>query len=286
MILVTGAAGKTGKAVVAALARSGEPTRALVRIPSQKSEMIELGATQAVAADMLQPAQVRRALEGIDRVYHIGPNAHPQEEQIGRAVVAAARASGAERLVLHSVLHPQARSMPHHLAKLRLEETLLRSGMDFVILQPTAYMQNLVAGWSLLVDHGLLRVPYPVATRLSLVDLDDVAEVAARAVGAPALSGGTYELAGTLPLSQAEIARILSTALRLTIRAEAEPVESWDARARAAGMEDARRSILIRMFRYYRLHGLVGNPAVLRSLLGREPTDLAEFARRVSRTGR
>lgn len=286
MILVTGAAGKTGRAVVTAVARAGETTRALVRVPSQRAEMIEVGATEVMAADMLQPDQVRRALQGIDRVYHIGPNVHPQEEQIGRTVIAAAIAAGVERLVLHSVLHPQARSMPHHRAKLRLEEALLRSGMDFVILQPTAYMQNLVAGWSLLVEQGLLRVPYPVDTRLSLVDLEDVAQAAVQALSTPALSGGTYELAGTLPLTQTDVARVLEAGLDRPIRAEVESVESWDARARAAGLDGPRRSTLIRMFRYYRLHGLVGNPAVLRWLLGRPPTDLAEFVQRVARAAR
>ena len=283
MILVTGASGKTGQAVVAALARAGAPTRAMVRHPSQIELLSNLGAGEVIPADMGLPAELRRAVEGVRAVYHICPNVHPDEVEIGRGVIAAARQAGIEHLVLHSVLHPQAEQMPHHWNKLRVEEALFESGLSFTILQPTAYMQNLLAGWKLLTDEGVLRNPYPVGTRLSLVDLEDVAEAAARVLTRGGHTGATYELTGTPPLNQTEVAAILSEALGRPVRAEAEPIEAWEGRARTAGLGDHQRSSLIRMFQYYEQNGLIGNPNMLRWLLGREPTGLAEFARRAGR---
>ncbi len=186
------------------------------------------------------------------------------------------------RLVYHSVLHPQIEAMPHHWNKLRVEEMLFSSPLDITILQPTAYMQNCLAEWDRMVGAGIYRVPYPVETRLSLVDLDDVAEAAAIVLTNAGHSGATYELVGTPPLSQIEIAETFGEALKKPVRAEAEAIESWDHRARAAGMDDHSRETLTKMFRAYARDGLKGNPNVLGWLLGRPPTSLARFATRIT----
>ena len=280
---MTGASGKTGKAVVTALARAGAPTRALVRRASQIEVLTNLGAHEVMSADMRLTPELRRAVENIRAVYHICPNVNPDEVDIGRRVIAAAQEAGVEHLVLHSVLHPQTEQMPHHWNKLRVEEALFESGLNFTILQPTAYMQNLLAGWKLITDGGVLRNPYPVETRLSLVDLEDVAEAAAMVLTKRGHTGATYELVSTLPLTQTGVAAILSDALGRPVRAEAEPLEVWAARARTAGLGDYQLATLIRTFQYYERYGLIGNPNMLRWLLGREPTALVEFARRAAR---
>ncbi len=173
--------------------------------------------------------------------------------------------------------------MPHHWSKMRVEELLFASGLDVTILQPTAYMQNLLVAWRGVVDDGVFRVPYPIESRISLVDLNDVAEVAARVLTEPGHTGATYELVGTPPLSQLEVAKVLSEALGRPVRVEAEPPEVWDARMRAGGMGASERETLLKMFRYYERHGLVGNSNVLRWLLVRPPTTLEAFARAAAR---
>lgn len=176
------------------------------------------------------------------------------------------------------MLHPAIEAMPHHWDKLRVEEMLAARGRDIVILQPTAYMQNLLAGWPAIVADGVHRTPYPVATRLSLVDLADVAAVAAIVLTSPGHAGARYELAGTRPLSQVEVAAALSAGLGRPVRAEEEPLAAWEARAAALGTPQ--RARLAAMFQWYARHGLIGNPGVLGWLLGRPPTGIADFARR------
>jgi uncharacterized protein YbjT (DUF2867 family) len=282
MILVTAAGGKTGKALINALAAKGQEVRALVRREEQVAGAKALGATEIGVGSMDDPRVLAQAMRGAHAVYHLCPNVSPHELSFAQAAVAAAAGAGIRRFVFHSVLHPQIEAMPHHWAKMRVEEMLLASGMDVTILQPTAYMQNISAGWQSIAGHGVYRVPYPVGTRLSLVDLDDVAEVAALVLVEPGHVGATYELVGTPPLSQAEIAATLSDVLRRPVRAEAEAIEAWDARARVAGMGEYQRATLGRMFRCYEHSGLAGNPNVLRWLLGRAPTTLASFAARAA----
>jgi uncharacterized protein YbjT (DUF2867 family) len=282
MILITGASGKTGRAVVKALTAKGEAVRALVHRDeyAYTSAVIEAGAQEVVVGDMRNAEALRRATGGVRAIYHICPNVSPDEQRIGELVIAAARAAGVERFVFHSVLHPQAEKMPHHWQKLRVEESIFESGLPFTILQPTAYMQNILAGWQSIVEDGVFRVPYPVETKLSLVDLEDVAEAAAIVLTEPGHIGATYELVGTPPLSQVEVAEALSQKLGRPVRAETQSIEAWEEGARESGMGDYQRETLIKMFGYYERHGLAGNPNVLGWLLRRPPTTLAAFVER------
>ena len=277
MILVTGAAGKTGMAVIEALAARGAAVRALVHHAGRSDAVIMQGADEIAVGAFEDAAALVAAADGVRAIYHICPNVSPHEIAYAGALIAAAKAADVPRFVHHSVLHPQVEAMPHHWAKLRVEEMLLASGLAVTVLQPTAYMQNLLAGWRSIVEDGVYRVPYPVATRISLVDLRDVAEAAALVLTEDGHVGATYALVGAPALTQTEVAETLSLAIRRPVRAVAETVETWEARV-GAGMSDYQRQTLAAMFRSYAAHGLVGNANVLSWLLGVSPITLAEFA--------
>lgn len=279
MILVSGAAGKTGLAVIAALAARGEVVRAFLNNRRQTEAIHDAGAVSAVYGDMGDLSAWERAMDGIRALYHIGPNMHEEEEQFALNALQAARKTQLEQFVYHSVLHPQTEAMPHHWRKLRVEEKLLESALSFTILQPAAYMQNISGGWLRIVEEGVYRVPYPVTTRLSLVHLADVAQVAARVLTEPGHAGATYELVGTDPLAQTEVAARLAAALGYQVKAEEISLEQWREQAEAGGMASYTIDSLMRMFRYYADFGFAGNPRVLTWLLGREPRTLADFVR-------
>ena len=282
MILVTGAGGKTGSAVIRALAARGEKVHAFVHREALAAPARALGASAVTVGSLDDGAAIAAAAQGAQAVYHICPNVSPSEVAFAHAVIDGIKRAGLRRFVFHSVLHPQIEAMPHHWDKMRVEEMLFASGLDVTVLQPTAYMQNLLATWPAMASEGVYRVPYPAETRISLVDLDDVGEVAARVLTEPSHSGATYELVGTPPHAQIEVADIISAALGRPVRFENESIEAWAARARAAGMGDYQRDTLAAMFRYYAQHGLIGSPNTLRWLLGREPTSLANFAARAA----
>ena len=164
------------------------------------------------------------AAAGVRAIYHICPNASRDEVAYACAVAAAAKARGVKRFVYHSVLHPQIEAMPHHWAKMHTEEMLFASGFDLTILQPTAYMQNILGAWRGIMSDGVFRMPYPVETRLSLVDLDDVAAAAAVVLTQDGHAGAAYELVGTDPLSQIEVAAAIGAALKRNVHAEAESI--------------------------------------------------------------
>ncbi|MEZ4660626.1 MAG: NmrA family NAD(P)-binding protein [Caldilineaceae bacterium] len=196
MILVTGAAGKTGCAIISALAARGATVRALVRRAAQAALVRQAGAHEVCVGDLAVAADVERAMQGADAVYHICPNMHAAEVRIGQTVISSGAGGGRGALCLPFGAAPTNPRMPHHWHKLQVEEQLFESGLAYTILQPTAYMQNLLAGWPAIVNDGVLALPYPVETRISLVDLHDVAQVAAGVIGNPAHFYATYELVG------------------------------------------------------------------------------------------
>ena len=282
MILVTGAGGKTGSAVIRALAARGEKVHAFVHREAHVAPARATGAHAVSVGSLDDSAAIAGAAQGAQAVYHICPNVSPFEVAFAHAVIDGIKRAGLKRFVFHSVLHPQIEAMPHHWVKMRVEEMLFASGLEVTVLQPTAYMQNLLAAWPAIASEGVYRVPYPAETRISLVDLDDVGEAAASVLTEPSHIGATYELVGTLPYSQIEAANIIAAALGRPVRVETESIEAWAARTRAAGMGDYQRETLAAMFRYYAWHGLAGNVNTLRWLLGREPTGLADFAARAA----
>lgn len=285
MILVTGAAGKTGRAVIRALTEKGVAVRAYVRRGSQVEAIQAAGAVAAAIGDLQDTAALQQAMQGVHALYHICPNMHPDEVAIGRQVITAAQAADLQHFVYHSVLHPQTATMPHHWNKLQVEEALFESRLPFTILQPTAYMQNILAGWEKIRREGRYVVPYPAETRIALVDVGDVATVAACILTEPEThQGATYELVGTPPLTQNDVASQLAAALGQPVTVEVLTHVEWERSARAGGLGDYAVDTLIKMFRYYEKFGLVGNPNLLNWLLGRSPTSLSTFIQRVIAT--
>jgi uncharacterized protein YbjT (DUF2867 family) len=240
-----------------------------------------LGAAEVVLGDLLDPDSMSRAMEGANAVYLIVPNMHPDEGGVGAVAIKAAQAAGVGRFVYHSVLHPQIRAMPHHWQKLAVEERLIQSGLAFTILQPSAYMQNISAYWDEIVSEGIYRVPYGEEGAISLVDLEDVAQVAAMALIEGGHAGATYELAGPDALSPADIARTITQVLHRPIVEQQEDLSSWVAKAQATDLPGYAVDSLARMFTYYDRNGLMGNPRVLEGLLGRPASTFAEFLLRL-----
>jgi NAD(P)H dehydrogenase (quinone) len=280
MILITGAGGKTGRALIKALSKA-ESLCAFVNREEHISVVKALGAEKVIVGDLRDASSVRSAMEEVRAVYHLCPNMRPDETGIGNLVISEARNASVEHFVYHSVLHPQTEKMNHHWQKMRVEEMIFESGLPFTILQPAPYMQNLLASWKSIVGEGLLRVPYSTYSKFSFLDLEDLAEAVKVVLTESNHFNAVYELAGTPPLSHAEVAEILRRVLKRDVRAEREEIRDW--RVKAKGMSEYAMENLINMFAYYDQWGLVGSQNVLKWLLKREPASLGTFAQRTTK---
>lgn len=276
-ILVTGASGKTGKAVMDAFLKADFSVKALVHSPQHAYSYNHK--VTAICGELLSRKDLIKAMEGCSAIYHICPNMHPDEIRIGRLVIQIAQANKIEHFVYHSVLHPHIKEMPHHWKKMQVEGLLFKSGLNFTILQPAAYMQNLLQYKAAIQEKGIYAVPYNGKTRVGMVDLRDIAEAAASVIKDDTHFGSTYELAADNQYNQQELCELASRICKRNIIFNEIPRDQWVRQMEKSGMPAYAIGSLNRMFAYYETYGFTGNGKVLQSLLGRKPNSLTSFIR-------
>ncbi len=274
-VTVLGATGKTGRAVVAAALRRGLSVRATSRDPgaaSVRDPGAAVGRLSWHRADVVTGEGLAEALTGADAAYLVVPNVHPAEVEAIEHAARAATDAGVERVVYHSVADPDDARMTHHLRKGRAERVLRDLRPDAVVLRPCAYQQNLVPA----ALAGRLEVPYRTSAPFSLVDLGDVAEVAASALAGDLEPGSTHDLGGPEELSVEDLARLATAVLGRPVRAVAVSAEQWRA-GPGAGVGGSALEDLLAMFAAYDESGFTVDPAPLARLLGRPPTTWAQL---------
>lgn len=276
MILVTGASGKTGIAIIRSLSAKKLPVRALIHKLEYRDVVFSVGANEVLLGNIENINDLQNAVRDVETIYHICPNMHQNEFEIGNLIINVSKQAGCHHFVYHSVLHPQIKCMPHHWQKLLVEERLLESGLAFSILQPTAYMQNIL-GYLPNILKGYYELPYPPTTKISLVDLEDVADAVSEVVINHAHNNAIYELVGTEPLSQLDVAHALSQHLKRNVQVGEIDLCSWERSARASGLNEYSLNTLTSMFKYYSNNGLCGNPNILTWLIKRNPKTIQEF---------
>ena len=273
---VVGATGKTGRAVAAAAAALGLAVRGTSRRPVV--EQGEDGWIDWRVADIATGEGLEQAFAGADAAYLIMPNVHPGETEAIARAARLAREAGVHRIAYHSVLAPDDERMVHHLRKGQAERALREIYPQATLLRPCAYQQNFTAA----ARAGALRVPYRLDQPFSLVDLDDVAAIAALALaGDERLVGAAVDLGGPADLSIEQLAEQASTVLGGTVIAEQIPLSDWLAGPGAA-VSEQERSELVAMFAAYDSSGFVCDPAPLANLLGRRSTSWAEHLARAA----
>ena len=280
-VLTVGTTGRNAGLVVPELKKRGVTVRGLVRDGGKVDLARRAGADETVVGDLRDPASLRAAAEGVEGVFHINPAFAPDEADIGVAMVEAARDAGVRKFVFSSVYHPSISGMVNHAAKQPVEEALFESGMDFTILQPAMFMQNLDGARGAMLQSGKLTMPYSKRAKVSYVDYRDVAEAAALAMTGDALGYGTFELAAPGMVDRVGMAEMAGAALGRTVEADELSPREWAANS---GMpEGPFREGLLRMMEHYDEHGFPGgNALVLRAILGREPRTLEQYFRELA----
>ncbi len=282
MILVTSANGNQGKRLVPKLLAAGHPVRGCVQSEASADRLRALGVQEVVVGDLADPAVIARAVDGVRSVYHIGPTVHPAERAMGFAMIDAARAARVGHFVFSSVLHAISTDLIQHEIKRDQEEHLLCSGLEFTILQPSNYMLPHRV-WPVF-EGAPFRLAWALDRRQSMVDLEDVTDVAARVLDEPQRhAGATYELVGPGRFTAYEIGEVLARVLGRDVGVEQMDTEAF-VRARFGDGDpavlDYQLKVIGAITAHYSLHDFLGNPNVLGWLLGRPPTSFEGFVRR------
>lgn len=250
MILVTGATGKVGRQVVAALKERRAAFRVISRNPSRAAEI--LGPEIAViAADFARPETLAPALAGIDRLFLLcGPNQHKAALEIG--VVDAAKATAVRHIVKLSVYGADERCSAQVMRDhRRVERHIENLGFEWTHLRPNLFMQHFLTHAPSIKAEGVIHAPL-ADSRVSVVDTRDIGAVAAVALTEPGHVGKAYELTGPAAPSYSEIAELFSRLLGRTVHYEDISPEAAHRRMRAAGSPEWHATVLGEIYAFFR----------------------------------
>ncbi len=265
-ILVTGATGNVGRAVVTALRARGLPARPGLRDAT--------GDPDAVVLDFLRPETFAPALAGAGGLFLLRP---PPIADVGptlNALVDVALAAGVRRIVFLSVIGADKRGyIPHA----KVEKHLAQSTAEWTFLRAGFFAQNLGDAYRPDIrEHHELFVPAG-AGRAAFVDVRDVGEVAARTFAEHGHVGAAYTLTGPEALSFDEVAVLLTKALGREIRYARPGVVRYLWRLRKRGLPFAQavvQAVLHVGLRYGQAEDI---DPTLASLLEHPPRTLAQY---------
>lgn len=222
MILVLGATGKVGRALVPALLDAGAGVRALTRDPAKAR--IDPRA-EVVAGDLGVTEDLPRLVDGVDKVFVLtsghGRSGAAQET----AVAAAAASAGVTHLVKLSTTGVHfGQKDPITSGHAEAEQAIREAGPAWTILQPGTFMDNRFAWRRSIINDNAVYVPEGDPSS-ALVHTRDIAAVAALTLTTSGHEGQTYQLTGGEALTTEQQVAVLSEALGRPLKfiEEAEP---------------------------------------------------------------
>jgi len=204
-ILVAGATGRQGGAVVRHLRDGGFAVRALTRDPEgDKARALRESGIEVARGDLTDAATLRPALEGVHGVFSMATpfeQGTDAEVRQGTTLGDAAKAAGVQHYVYSSVGGAERQSgVPHFETKWQVEEHLRALDLPLTIVRPVYFFENF-GGWGLQPNEGgegyTLAMPLSPETMLQSVAVDDIGAAVAKAFATPAAwAGREFELGG------------------------------------------------------------------------------------------
>lgn len=274
MILVTGASGTVGKAVLIEVARSGVKHKAMYRSAEEAAKAP--AGTTTVVADFSKKETLAPALRDVDDVYLVC-SPIPDLVQLESNMIDASVAASVKHIVLNSALgagdHPKSFPSWHR----KVEDKLKSTRISFTILRPNSFHQNVVTYFAPSIRAQGVFYSSMGQARVSFLDVRDIALVAAKALAGGQHSGKTYELNGPEALSYAQIADKISKHSARTVQYVDIPAEAQRKAMLDQGMTAWQVDALLDLQEYYTSGkgGVVDQ--VLPSLLGRPPITMDRF---------
>jgi uncharacterized protein YbjT (DUF2867 family) len=277
MILITGASGNVGGAVLREVLKSGSGARAMIRSKADSAKVPQ-GATAAIA-DFADKSSLYKALEGVDTIYLV---CSPVRElvQLESNMIDACRDAGVKHVVQNSALgagdFPKSFPSWHR----KVEDKLKGSGMTYTILRPNGFMQNLIAYFAPSIRAQGAFYQSTGNAKISHIDLRDIAVAAASILGSPSQHAGKiYELNGPEALSYPEVAEKISKGTGRKVQYVDIPPDAQRKSLFDMGMPDFLVTALLELQEFYASGKGSRVDGTLESLIHRAPTKMDAYLR-------
>ena len=276
-VLVTGATGTVGSAVVGDLLKRGAGVRAFTR--KQPQPGVFDSAVEVAIGDLLDPQAVAAAMDGVDKLFLLNA-VMPDELTQALIPIGLAKRAKLKHVTYFSVFKPDPfPDVPHFASKMAVEKALAASDLSWSLLRPGYFFQNDLALKDPITRIGLY--PQPIGeTGIAALDVRDIAEAAAITLLEDGHAGRAYDLVGPENLSGPGAARVWSGLLGKEVRYAGHDFDAWESQMRSF-MPDWAAFDLRSMFQAFHERGFASDPAQVdrfTKLLGRAPRSYADFA--------
>ena len=280
MYAVVGATGNTGRAVVKELKGLGENPICIVRNADKAKEV--LGAdTKSAVAELDDRAGLQKALAGAKRVFIVtGHNPKSADQQIN--VIEAAKAAGAEYIVKISggrdVIGPNVESVNGQ-AHYQIEEHLKKTGLQWCILSPGLFMQNIMGQAASIKNDGKIVQPWPKDLPVALIDVRDTGALGARVLREPGKHAGKLYTFTGVATTFGEFAKTIGDVIGKPITYVEVTLEQAEAAMKSRNMPDWLVAHLVSIARAGHKGAFSQeNTKPIQDIVGRAPITTRQFA--------
>lgn len=282
MILITGAAGLSGSAIVKEFSLKKVPVRALVRNRAKVDTIAKLPGVEIVEGDMARPETLGPALEGVNRALMIS-SSNSTMATTQTTFIDACRVAGVTYVVKFSGRESgigfEAANFRFTRMHEEIEDYLENSGLSWTHLRPAQFMQVYLREARMIADRGMLLLPLDNVA-LSPVDILDVAKIAFSVLTRKSHENRSLDITGPQALKMAEIAEIIGKAIGKPVHYRSIAPEDHRRAMAAAGLPSFTIDALGEQAAERRRHPESNVDLGAHKAFGVEPTRFEQFARR------
>lgn len=244
-IVITGATGQLGRLVVEALLEHDVPAARIVATGRELSRIADLAArgVQVRPVDYTDPDSLRQAFAGAEKVLLISGSEVGQRLEQHRNAIAAAQDAGVGLIAYTSIANAGSTNMQLAAEHEATEAALAASGLPFVLLRNSWYLENYTDQLDTYRQHGAV-LGSAGAGRVSAATRADYARAAAAVLLQDGQAGKVYELGGDVPFTLTELAAEVSAATGRPVQYQDLPEEQYTGMLVGAGLPEGYAAIL------------------------------------------
>jgi uncharacterized protein YbjT (DUF2867 family) len=272
-ILVTGATGNVGSAVVQHLLQRGAKVRAAVLNPETDRKLLP-EEVEIVRFDFEDATTYEAAFSGVERLFLMRPPALANVKKQIAPAIEAAKAAGVNHIVFLSLVGVEKNSVvPHY----KIEKLLESSGIAWTFLRASFFMQNMnTTHRKEIAERHEIAVPVG-HSKTSFIDARDIGAVAAKALTEAGHENRAYTLTGGEALTYDEVAQTFSSVLGKRIQFTNPSILKFIQQQRKTGTPWNFTMVMAMLYTMTRFGTADLVTREVESLLGRKPITLRQY---------
>ena len=280
MILITGATGKTGSAAVQELSNRNIPFRVLIRNEDKQSQITDIGG-EVIIGTIEDDAALNQAMEGVQKALVLLPNSE-QQLFLEKKVVDAALEANVQHIVKMSSMEavPGATS-PIPKLHMQSENYIKNSGMNWTMIKPNFFMQNLLGSGKTIVEQNKFFLPMGEG-KAGMIHTKDVGTVIAKVLSEDGHEGKNYEVTGPEILSFHDVAEIFSKVLGKKVDYINVPIDEYKKTLSQFLTNQWYLDSVIDLFKDIAEGGIEDKTDTFQDLIGKSPCSLEQFIQEYS----